>query len=290
MQPFFQNDSVTIYNSDCFEIMPDFAGRNFDMVLTDPPYGVTQLEWDNAIDYGAFFAGLRGITRRNTATLVFSQMPMLCDLINANRREFRYEIIWQKTQKLGFLNAKKMPLKAHENILVFYRALPTYRPIKTSATQAPELRTGLNGKKYQRFIGRTRGNSESKREGTLYHSVLSKNSREPDKYQYIDDGSRYPTDVIAFSNWNGMTFGRRNYRQHPTAKPVPLLEYLIKTYTNAGDVVFDPFGGGGSTALAAMLTGRKCVMIEREEAYCELAAERLSAEEPTLPNLAAAVE
>lgn len=276
--PYFANGHVTIYHGDCFEIMSALAWAPFDMVLTDPPYGMTRLEWDRPIDYGAFFAALRGATRRNAAVLVFSQMPVACDVVNANRREFRYEIVWRKSQKLGFLNAKKMPLKAHENILVFYRALPTYNPQKSQAQQMPtRIRQGLNGKKQLRFLGRVRGNSERNRKGVLYGSVVPKNC--PDTYQYIEDGSRYPTDVIMFSNWNGVLFGRRGHVQHPTAKPVPMLEYLIKTYTNPGDVVFDPFGGGGSTAVAAMRTGRKCVLIEREETYCELAARAVAAEE-----------
>lgn len=294
MNIYYQNDSVTLYHGDCFEVMRELQGP-FDAVITDPPYGITQCAWDVKIDLESLHKGIRNVVKVNAPVLIFGVMPFACDVINANRREFRYEIIWRKTQALGFLNAKKMPLRAHENILVFYRRLPTYNPQKH---QLPgpithRVHSGKNGKLYERYIGRERTNSEWKIRGGFYGPVgrrrPGKNglaqerfnfrpSRDPLEYVYYDDGTRYPHDVVDFSNWNGSGFVNRNTINHPTSKPVPLLEYLIATYTNEGETILDPFAGSGTAGVAAMRTGRRAVLIEMEEIYCELAAKRLEKE------------
>lgn len=273
MKPYFQNGLVTLYHGDCFTIMPELAPCALDMVCTDPPYGVTKCDWDRPIDYSVFFDRIQNLVKRNAAIAIFSQMPVCVDVINANRRNFRYEIVWRKSQPLGFLNAKKMPLRAHENILIFYGALPTYNPQKSKQAAKSRVRHNVNGKKQERFLGRKRGNSEWKRKGGFYGPVLSPGI--PDTYEYIEDGTRYPTDVVEFSNWNGMLFGKPKESSHPTQKSAPLLEYLIRTYTNEGQIVLDPLAGSGSTGVAAMRQGRRCILIEMEEKYCEMAARRM---------------
>ncbi len=274
MNPFFQNDYVTLYNGDSFEIVPQLGKGIFDAVITDPPYGTTQLAWDVKIDFRKMHEMIRNAGKRNAARLVFCTMPMAVDVAAAARDEFRYELIWEKTQKQGFLNAKKMPLRAHENIFVFYSALPTYNPIKFKAeTPRHAVHHGKNGKRSEMYIGRVRHNSVSDTKPGIQHpkckSIIEAN------YTYVDDGSRYPTDIIKVSNWNGSLFGMVKRLNHPTAKPVILLQYLVSTFTNEGDTILDPFGGGGSTAVAAMLRRRKCVIVEREERYCEMTAKRL---------------
>ena len=292
---YYQNDSVTLYHGDCFEVMATLAPGSFAAAITDPPYGVTQCAWDTKIDLGKTHKLLRQLTKRNAAVIMFAVMPFAVDAINANRREFRYEIIWKKTQALGFLNAKKMPLRAHENILVFYRALPTYNPIKhrIAGPVTHKIHGGKNGKLYEQYVGRVRTNSEWKIKGGFYAPVArvrpGKNGlaqdrfnynpiKDPLQYTYVDDGSRYPHDVIEFSNWNGAGFVNRNTVNHPTSKPVNLIEYLIKTYTNERDLIIDPFAGSGTTGIAAMRTGRRAVLIELQEEYCELAAKRMENE------------
>ncbi len=292
--PYFQNASVTLYHGDCFEVMRELQGP-FDAAITDPPYGITRCAWDCKIDLEAFHEGIRNVLKGNAPVLIFGVMPFACDVINANRREFRYEIIWRKTQALGFLNAKKMPLRAHENILVFYRRLPTYNPQKHQSPTPVTHRVhgGKNGKLYERYVGRARTNSEWKIKGGFYGPVgrtrPGKNglaqerfnfrpSRDPLEYVYYDTGTRYPHDVVDFSNWNGAGFCNKNVVGHPTSKPVPLLEYLVRTYTNEGETILDPFAGSGTAGVAAMRTGRRAVLIELEEKYCELAAKRLEAE------------
>ena len=258
MKAYFQNDSVTLYHGDCFDILPTLAPGSFDAAITDPPYGMTNCSWDRKIDMCALHEAIRRRVKINAAVLIFGVMPFACDVINANRREFHYEIIWRKTQALGFLNAKKMPLRAHENILVFYRRLPTYNPQKYQAPMPKfRIRKGVNGLAQERF---------NRRPSDLH------------EYVYCDDGTRYPHDVVDFSSWNGMRWGQRNADRHPTSKPVPLLEYLIATYTNEGETILDPFAGAGTAGVAAMRTGRKAVLIELEKKYCEMAAKRLDKE------------
>lgn len=295
MEPYFQNERVTLYHGDCFEILPTLAPGSFDAAITDPPYGITQCEWDRKIDLCRFHNEIRRLVKDNAAVCVFGVMPFVVDLVNANRREFRYEIIWRKTQALGFLNAKKMPLRAHENILVFYRRLPCYNPQKHAAPNPVTHRVhgGKNGKLYERYVGRARTNSEWKIKGGFYgpvgrtrpgenglaqESFNFRPSRDPLEYVYYDDGTRYPHDVVDFSNWNGAGFCNKNVVSHPTSKPVPLLEYLVRTYTNEGETILDPFAGSGTAGVAAMRTGRRAVLIEMEEKYCEMAAKRLETE------------
>ena len=301
MKPYFQNGSVTLYHGDCFEIMPTLAPGSFDAAIADPPYGITRCEWDKKIDLCQFHESIRNVVKVNAAVCVFGVMPFVVDLVNANRHEFRYEIIWRKTQALGFLNAKKMPLRAHENILVFYRRLPCYNPQKHTAPHSVTHRIhgGKNGKLYERYVGRARTNTEWKIKGGFYGPVARKRpgknglaqdrfnyrpSRDPLEYVYLDDGSRYPHDVVDFSNWNGAGFVNKNVINHPTSKPVSLIEYLIRTYTNEGEIVLDPFAGSGTAGVAAMRTGRKAVLIELEEQYCEMAVKRLDAEGKEQPK------
>ncbi len=174
---------------------------------------------------------------------------------------FHYEIIWEKTQKTGFYNAKKMPLRAHENICVFYKKLPTYNAIKYTCHTAQ--------------IGHTRKNSDYKKTSGKAFGRVSEAKAE--SWQYTDDGTRYPTDVIKFSNWNGALFGKtENATKHPTQKPVPLLEYLIKTYTNEGETVLDNCMGSGSTGVACVNTGRDFIGIELDKRYFDIAEQRIA--------------
>ena len=165
---------------------------------------------------------------------------------------FRYEIVWEKTQKTGFYNANKMPLKAHENILVFYKNLPTYNPQKYTVER--------------KDIGRIRNKKADR--CVLYGHVEAQD--------WVETGQRYPHDVIHFSNWNGALFGKTDKAtKHPTQKPVPLLEYLIKTYTNEGDTVLDNCMGSGSTGVAARNTGRNFIGMEKDEHFFNIAKDRL---------------
>ena len=169
---------------------------------------------------------------------------------------YRYEIIWKKTLPTGFLNAHKMPMRCHENICVFYKRLPTYNPIKW--------------KQPNRKNGEVRKNSGA---ASQYNEF-----RKSD-WQYIETGERFPLDVVEFSNWNGGGFygvaKHAEKTKHPTQKPVPLLEYLIKTYTNEGETVLDNCMGSGSTGVACVNTNRDFIGIELDENYFNIAKQRI---------------
>jgi len=245
------SEPYKLYQGDCLEIMPQIASGSVDMILCDLPYGTTAIEWDVVIPFDLLWKEYERIIKQNGAIVLFSAQPFTSDLLQSNKKLFRYEIIWKKTQPSGFLNAKIMPLRIHENLLVFYKNLPTYNPIKSPTGKAPRFRKGgglIRSQQYRDFI---------------------------DKDSY-DEGLSYPNDVVEFSNWNGALFGKnKNATKHPTQKPVDLCEYLIKTYTNIGDVVLDNTMGSGTTIIASLRTGRKSIGIEKNPEYFAIAQERI---------------
>lgn len=222
------------------------AGELADMVFTDPPYGTTALKWDIKIDLEKMFHIVRGVCKKDACILITGAQPFVTDVINAGRDFFRHEIIWKKTQASGFLQANHAPLKIHENILVFGKTGGTYNPQKNVIGEA----TGRVRKQSADRAAHYHGNNES---------------------TYIDDGTRFPTDVIEFSNWNGALFGNtENAVVHPTQKPVDLVAYLLKTYSNEGELVIDSFLGSGTTIIAAEQTKRKCYGVELDPHYCDI--------------------
>jgi len=234
VRPFYQDDHVTIYHGDCREIVPTLGSR-FDMVLVDPPYGTTHLKWDRIIPFDVMWGFLAARIKPTTPMLFFGSEPFSTGLRSSNLGMFRYDWVWLKTNPTGFLNAKKMPLKNHELISVFYQKLPKYHPVMR--------RVDKGG------IGRIRRNSASKRRGEQQWRGISPATA--CKYAYVEKGLRYPTSVIECSNFNGALFGNvKNATLHPTQKPLALCEYLIATYTDAGDSVLDFTAGSGSTGRA----------------------------------------
>lgn len=218
------------------------------MILADLPYGITsRTTWDTVIPFEPMWKQFNRVIKENGAVLLFSQLPFGTDLIQSNRKNYRYEIIWHKPAAVGFLNANRMPLRAHENILVFYKKLPTYNPQKTK------------GKPYHNNSGRR-------------SLIYGENDQTP---TINTDGTRYPRDVVTFSNM-------RAEHIHPTQKPVHLLEYLIKTYTNPGETVLDPVMGSGSTGVACMNTGRDFIGIEKDDKYFDIAKTRIETHEASL--------
>jgi DNA modification methylase len=206
-----------IYHMDYLEGLKAMPDNSIDMILTDPPYGTTQNKWDKPVDLAAMWQELRRVAKDDAAILVFSQMPYTVDLVAANRRQFRYEWILEKNNATGFLNARRMPLKAHETVCVFYKHLPQYNPIMEK------------GGAYVRGRGRK-----------------SSNYGEFTDNEHFSVGGRFPRDVLKVQ-WRkpwGETL-------HPTQKPVDICEYFIKTYTDPGAVVLDAFLSSGTTAIAA---------------------------------------
>ena len=235
---------MKLYNGDCLEVMKDIPDKSVDMILCDLPFGTTSRnKWDVIIPFEPLWEQYDRIIKDSGAMLLFCQMPFGAQLITSNPKEFRHEWIWQKTLPQGFLNANRMPMRAHENILVFYKKLPTYHPQKTS------------GKPYDKGI--RKANST-----TNYGNHKECNGRN-------ESGERFPKDVIIFGNAN-------HYNKfHPTQKPVALLEYLIKTYTNEGEIVLDNCMGSGSTGVACINTKRDFIGIELDNNYFNIAKQRI---------------
>ena len=230
-----------IYNEDCLEGMKRIADGSVDMILTDLPYGITAADFDVRIPFEPMWAQFKRVTKRNAAIVLFSQMPFGAELIMSNRKMFRYEWIWEKSLGVGFLNAKKMPLRCHENILVFYQHLPTYNPQFTK------------GKPYVK---------ENYTKTTNYNQL--------DGITKINNGNRCPRDVVKYTqpqvSMNSFS---------PQQKPIDLLEYLIKTYTNDGETVLDATMGSGSTGVAAVNLGRQFIGFELQTKFYDIAKKRI---------------
>ncbi|MCD8190161.1 MAG: site-specific DNA-methyltransferase [Clostridiales bacterium] len=235
-------EEITLFQGDCLERMKELTDGSVDMVLTDLPYGITQNDWDKPLDLTVLWKELNRAAKLNAAFVFFGMQPFLSDLIESNRKSFKYIWIWNKHYCRGFLNAKKQPLRNCEEIAVFYEKQCTYNP---------EMRQG---------VMRTKGTS-SRQRGNYgdYKAVRTKN----DTY--------YPTTLLDFA---GVPV---NQLLHPTQKPVPLLEYLIRTYTNEGEIVLDCCMGSGSTGVACVNTGRRFIGMELDDGYFQVAKERIGA-------------
>lgn len=234
-----------IYNMDAFEGMKQIPNDSVEMVLTDPPYGTTRNSWDTPIDLDEFWREIKRVIKPGAAVLMFSQMPFTVTAVMSNLKMFRYEWIAEKVIPTGFLNSHRMPLKCHENVLVFYDKLPVYNP-QFEQGKPYKVKRGTCSRNYGK------------------RSVVETNNT---------SGKRYPRDVLKVS-W------RQNYARtlHPTQKPVSLCEYFIKTYTHEGATVLDPFIGSGTTAVAAMNQGRHFIGFENHAEYFAKAEKRIGEE------------
>ena len=233
-----------LYNGDCLEIMKDIPNKSVDMILCDLPYNTNKRKttwnsWDCEINLEKLWEEYNRIIKDNGAIVLFAQGLFSAQLIMSNPKYYKYEWIWRKEQGTGFLNAKRMPLKNHENILVFYKKQPVYNP--------------------------------QMREGTPYTTTKgskSSNYCNSDKIvTTINKGERYPLTVLDFK--------RDKDKYHPTQKPLELLQYLIRTFSNEGDTIMDNCMGSGSTGVACMNTNRKFIGIELDENYFNIAKERI---------------
>lgn len=230
---------------DCLEVMGDIDAGSVDLILCDLPYGTTRNKWDSVIDLDRLWKHYKRIIKPNGAIVLTAQTPFDKVLASSNMGMLRYEWIWEKTLATGHLNAKRMPLKSHENVLVFYKSLPTYNPQKTQG--------------------------HARKVSSAAHKVNSKQSTNynPVGLTSYDSTERYPRSVIKFAT------DKQKSALHPTQKPVALMEYLILTYTNPGDLVLDNAAGSGSTLVAAKNLGRQFIGIEKDEHYYEICVERL---------------
>ncbi len=231
-----------IYLGDCLSLMKEIDNKSIDLILCDLPYAVTaRNEWDSIIPFDSLWKEYHRITKANSAIVLTATQPFASKLICSNINLFKYEWIWEKSKTTGFLNAKKQPLRNHEQILVFYKNQPTYNP------QGIEVCN----------IDCNRGSPDGV--GTNY------NQANP---IYKQTQTNYPRSVLKFKS-EGKTV-------HPTQKPLELFEYLIKTYTNEGDLVLDNTCGSGTTCLATKNLNRNYIGIEKEKEYYDICLKRLN--------------
>ena len=234
---------INLFNGDCLEVMNQIEDNSVDMICCDLPYEISACKWDKIIDFDKLWEQYNRILKDNGNIVLFSKQPFTTALINSNPQMFKYELIWCKQQATNPLCAKKRVMPIHENILVFYKKLGTYNPQM------------IYGKKnYKSFSG-------NKNIGQVYGENKS-------IHRDCSDGSRYPTSVLYYNNVRKAL--------HPTQKPVDLLEWLIKTYSNEGDTVMDNCMGSGSTGVACKNTNRNFIGIEKDENYFKIAMERIN--------------
>lgn len=236
---------------DCLDWLPSIPTGSVDAVITDPPYGTTNLEWDECIDLKRWWSEIRRICKPPSTVIVFGAQPFTTDLINSNRKEFRYELIWAKTRGVGFLDANKRPLRAHENILLFSQKWRGPKNAKL-ATYNPQF---TPGKPYKRASTAVR----SGHYGT-YRELARDNPT----------GQRHPLSWQLIANCNA-------HSKHPTQKPLDLVRWLVLSYTNPGDLVVDPFMGSGTTGVACVQLGRRFIGMEKGSHFYQVACNEIAA-------------
>jgi site-specific DNA-methyltransferase (adenine-specific) len=238
---------VNLHQNDMFNVFDSLENQSIDLLLTDFPYGVLNSKrnlWDKVINYDRFWESVKRICKPNCAIISTAQQPFTSYLISTNYDWFKYTLIWEKSKATGYLNAKKQPLRAHEDIVVFYQKQPTYNPQM------------VEGKPYDK--GKALRDAEQYGEQT--------------KAVHVKDevGVRYPRSVLYFRT------AESEGKLHPTQKPVDLYRYLVRTYSNENDVILDPCMGSGTTGIAALVEDRNFIGIEMEERYYEIAKERIN--------------
>lgn len=245
-------ERIKLYNEDCLIAMNYINDKSVDMILCDLPYGVLNrsnknVKWDKIIPFDKLWEQYLRIIKDNGAIVLFGSGMFTSDLMQSQRKYWRYNLIWDKVCKTGFLNSKRMPLRQHEDICVFYKKSPTYNPQMTK------------GKTHKRTYGSMNGDSHT---DNCYGKWKVIPTQITDEY--------FPSSIISI---NKDTFENNSY--HPTQKPIRLLEWLIKTYTNEEELVLDNCMGGGSTGVACVNTNRKFIGIELDKNYFDTCKKRI---------------
>ena len=247
-----RRDSVEInkiYNEDCLEGMKDIQSESIDMILCDLPYGQTaRNKWDVVIPFELLWESYERIVKPNGAIILFANGMFTVNLISSNKKLWRYNLVWDKVLPSGFLNAKRMPMRNHEDICVFYKKPPVYNPQMTIGNECHSK-------------GHAVGQSQEEFSRNTNYGSLDAVETKGDL--------KYPKSILTFQKPHPST------TKHPTQKPVALFEYLIRTYTNPGDTVLDNCIGSGTTAVACVSTGRNFIGFEKDKGYYDIAQSRI---------------
>ena len=237
-------DDWQVITGDCLEVMPTLAAGSVDAILTDLPYGTTACSWDSVIPFEPMWAAVKHVLKPRGVFVTTASQPFTSALVMSNVKWFRCSLVWDKVTTTGFYNVRNKPLRRHEDLCVFGAAPDTYNPQMSEGTKY----SVKNGKPHTTGVYGT--------QKLLDH----KNS-----------GVRYPTSIVPITNSNKVF-----PKTHPTQKPVALYEYLIRTYTNEGELVLDMCAGSGTTGVAAINTGRRVICIEQREDYADIARARIA--------------
>jgi len=246
-----EKPKIELLNMDCMEYMAGLPDNVFDLAIVDPPYGMLQYKWDKAPQMDILIRSLKRVVKDNGTMIFFSQQPFTSTVVTALGKSFSHEIIWHKTQKGGFPNANRMPLRAHENIIVAkVKTGVFYNPIK--------VKRGGGGRVRTQTSDRNSGYGKINLGGN-----------------YVDTGLKFPESVIKISNWNGAIFGdTKNSVKHPTQKPVELYSWILKHYARPHCNIVDPFLGSASSAISANQMGFDFVGCELDKDYYDAACKR----------------
>jgi site-specific DNA-methyltransferase (adenine-specific) len=239
---------IKLYHDDCFNVFPTIEDKSVDLVLCDMPYGITACKWDTVIDLTLMWEHIKRIAKDNAAIALTAAQPFTSVLVCSNLKMFKQQLVWIKNRKTNFLNAKKQHLRQHEDILIFYKKQCAYNPQGVYDVERKLKNSVSTG-------GKTTG-------------FISSNSDRAPGREYIQKQAGYPSDLVNITDSN-------NNSVHPTQKPVALMEYLIKTYSNDGDVVLDFCVGSGTTGVACKNLNRSFIGIEKELEYYNIAKERI---------------
>lgn len=247
--------TIQLYKGDCLEVMKKIPDKSVDMILCDLPYGTTMCKWDTVIPFKPLWEAYNRIIKDNGAIALFGSEPFSSFLRMSNIKKYRYDIIWEKERPTNIFTIKKQVGKVHENISIFYKKQPTYNPQFEKAIQPTNNNKNKN-KSQQSKMNKTE----------VFGDFVFEIS---DTY---DNSKRYPRSIIKVNR------GTKSIRLHPTQKPVALIEYLVKTYTNEGDLVLDNCMGSGTTGVACKHLGRNFIGIELDDKYFQIAKNRIERE------------
>lgn len=255
-ESYYHEKNGILLKGDCLEWMAKFPDKSIDMILADLPYGTTSCKWDSIIPFEPLWDQYERIIVDNGAIVLTASQPFTTELIHSNLNLFKYELIWQKSNPSNISQANRCPLKYHENIAIFYKSPPTYNKQMIERMDSGKKVVSDYKNKNQTFKhGATEHNNKT--ETTEYSA---------DRY---DVDLKNPSSIIYFKS------ERCHPRLHPTQKPVPLFEYLIKTYSNENEIILDNTAGVCTTAIACKNTNRKWICIEKEQKYCDISVERI---------------
>jgi len=235
---------------DCLELMKDIPNGSIDMILCDLPYGTTACKWDTIIPFEPLWEQYERIIKQNGAIVLTASQPFTSALVMSNPDMFKVHIVWNKKKAGNFVQGNIQPMKVHEDIVIFYKKQPTYNPQKTQLDKPQKVRNGAKNRQ------------DRKEAGGFGGTVIYSDKFEADK--------KLPTTIVEVSKDN---YGKNVF--HPTQKPVALMEYLIKTYTNENDLVLDNTAGSGTTAIACLNTNRQFIVMEKEQKYYDIILKRV---------------